>query len=354
MTMQSLFTNLNFKSEKELIQHFHKLFEENKAIIDIQDVTTIEHFLTSLVDTEVGLSCYFDMLDEKSNKFVSKMVKDVIYTTDFDDSIDQKLIPLVNKYDYSKYSKDIVNVRLLVRKCDKKMTSYENHLEYDDTLYSLMVNGEDERLIISCISTFKDTGYEINPFTKDELQKILDYNDDRLCNFIAISCFTGLRTGEMLGLRWCDVDLNNMTISVKQQFTRCFLQTPKTKKSMSTIELPIEALPFFERQRYKTGLREYVFYSPKNKEPWKSSYYINTLFKEMLRKLDIPERTIYQTRHTFASIRLTMGEKLEWVSYMMRHENTSITLKKYFKYIKELDVKRVDLNFDLTQKRHTC
>lgn len=201
---------------------------------------------------------------------------------------------------------------------------------------------------------FKGSGYEINPFTKEELQKILDYNDERLCNFIAISCFTGLRTGEMLGLRWCDVDLKNMTISINQQFTRCFLQTPKTKKSMATIELPIEALPFFERQRYKTGLREYVFYSPKNKEPWKSSYYINTLFKEMIIKLDIPLRTIYQTRHTFASIRLTMGEKLEWVSYMMRHENTSITLKKYFKYIKELDVKRVDLNFDLTQKRHTC
>lgn len=200
----------------------------------------------------------------------------------------------------------------------------------------------------------KASGYEINPFTKDELQKIIDYNDERLCNFVAISCFTGLRTGEMLGLRWCDVDLKNKTISINQQFTRCFLQTPKTKKSMATIELPIEALPFFEKQRYKTGLREYVFYSPKNKEPWKSSYYINTLFKDMLRKLDIPERTIYQTRHTFASIRLTMGEKLEWVSYMMRHENTSITLKKYFKYIKGLDVKRVDLKFDLTQNRHTC
>lgn len=201
---------------------------------------------------------------------------------------------------------------------------------------------------------FKDSGYEISPFTKDELQKILDFNDERLCNFVAIACFTGLRTGEMLGLRWCDVDLKNMTMSINQQFTRCFLQTPKTKKSMGTIELPIEALPFFEKQRLKTGLREYVFYSPKNKEPYKSSYYINTLFKEMLVKLDIPERTIYQTRHTFASIRLMMGEKLEWVSYMMRHENTSITLKKYFKYIKELDVKRVDLNFDLTQKRHTC
>lgn len=78
---------------------------------------------------------------------------------------------------------------------------------------------------------FKDSGYKINPFTKEELQKILDYNDDRLGNFVAISCFTGLRTGEMLGLRWCDVDLKNMTISINQQFTRCFLQTPKTKKS---------------------------------------------------------------------------------------------------------------------------
>ena len=53
--MTSLFKNLYFKSEKELVQHFQSIFEENKANIDIQDVTTIEYFLTSLVGTEVAL-----------------------------------------------------------------------------------------------------------------------------------------------------------------------------------------------------------------------------------------------------------------------------------------------------------
>ena len=146
--MTSLFKNLNFKSEKELIQHFQSIFEENNANIDIQDVTTIEYFLTSLLDTEVTLSCYFDMLDEKSDKFVTKLVKDVIYDTEFD----EKLIPLVNSYDYTQ---DIVNVRLLVRKCDKKMSSY------DKQLFDLIKNGEDEKTIISCISVLEDTGYEV-------------------------------------------------------------------------------------------------------------------------------------------------------------------------------------------------
>ena len=72
-----------------------------------------------------------------------------------------------------------------------------------------------------------------------------------------------------------------------------------------------------------------------------------------MKELNIEERSIYQTRHTFASIRLSMGERIEWVSYMLRHESTDITLKRYFKYIKELDTRRVELNFDLTQNRHT-
>lgn len=199
----------------------------------------------------------------------------------------------------------------------------------------------------------KSSGYEINPFNMEEVQKIIDYNDKIIGNFLAIACLTGLRTGELCGLRWSDVNLKDMTISINQQFTHGFLQSPKTKKSKATIDLPIEALPFFEKQRLKTGLREYIFYSAQGKEPWKYSSHISLLFKKILKKLDIKDRGIYQTRHTFASIRLTMGEKVEWVSYMLRHENINITLSKYYKYIRELDTKRVTLNFDLTHNQHT-
>lgn len=198
----------------------------------------------------------------------------------------------------------------------------------------------------------KGSGYEIKPFNHRELQKILDYNDELIGNFIAISCFTGMRTGELCGLRWQDVDFKNREISIEQQFTKGYLQTPKTKKSKSTIDLPIEALPYFEKQRLKTGLKQYVFYAPRG-EPFKNTSYINIVLKKILKELDIEYRGIYQTRHTFASIRLSMGERLDWVSYMLRHESTDITLKRYFKYIKELDTKRVDLNFDLAQNRHS-
>ena len=198
----------------------------------------------------------------------------------------------------------------------------------------------------------KSSDYEINPFTLEELQKIIDYNHPIIGNFVAIACLTGLRTGELCGLRWCDVDLKNMKISVNQQFTNGLLQSPKTKKSKGTIDLPIEALPFFEKQKLKTGMKEYIFYSTKNQELRYSLSYVK-LFKAMLKELNIEIRSIYQTRHTFASIRLSLGERIEWVSYMMRHKNINITLSKYYKYIKELDTKRVKLNLDLTQNRHT-
>lgn len=198
----------------------------------------------------------------------------------------------------------------------------------------------------------KPSDYEMKPFNHKELQKILDYNHEVIGNFFAISCFTGMRTGELFGLRWQDVNFKNREISIEQQFTKGYLQTPKTRKSKNTIDLPIEALPYFEKQRLKTGLKKYVFYAPRG-EPFKNTSYVNILLKKMLEELNIEERSIYQTRHTFASIRLSMGERLDWVSFMLRHESTDITLKRYFKYLKELDTKRVALNLDLTQNRHS-
>lgn len=199
---------------------------------------------------------------------------------------------------------------------------------------------------------YTKSDYKIQPFTRVELQKILNYEDSFMINFIAISCFTGMRTGELFGLRWKDVDFANNKIDINQQITKGKIQEPKTLTSKAVIDLTIEAKPFFEKQRLRTGLREYVFYAPRG-ELFKSTAYVNILLKQILKDLDIQERSIYQTRHTFASIRLSLGEKTEWVSFMLRHKDVSITLKRYFKYIKELDTKRVDLNFDLTQNQHS-
>ncbi len=195
--------------------------------------------------------------------------------------------------------------------------------------------------------------YEINPFSLEELKMILKYENNPIKNFLGISFFTGLRTGELCGLKWSDIDFKKNKLSVNRTITAGFEQDPKTKSSKAKIDLPIEALPYFKSQQLKTGLREYVFYSKRNINPYKSSTTLASKLKEILRKLNIKERTIYQTRHTFASIKLSMGERLEWVSYMLRHKSPRITQEIYFKYMPELDTERVIINLDMAQNRHS-
>lgn len=197
------------------------------------------------------------------------------------------------------------------------------------------------------------TKYEINPFTLKEVEVILNNIEDiDFRNFLGISFFTGVRPGELIGLMWNDIDFRNNKISIKRTIIDGIIQEPKTKSSKATIDLPIEALQFFKSQRLKTGLRDYVFYSTKNK-PYTTNISLNTKFKKNLKKLKLEYRTMYQTRHTFASLKLSAGERIEWVSFMMRHKSPSITQNKYYKYIPSLDTKRVILDINVTQNRHT-
>ena len=199
------------------------------------------------------------------------------------------------------------------------------------------------------------SSYEIRPFTIDEVKMIIDYTSNTwFGNFFSISVFTGLRTGELLALKWSDINFKNMTISVNRTFSNGYESTPKTKSSKAVIDLPFEAIEYFRKQRLKTGLKEYVFYSEFNKV-MKQSHNLNRLLKRVLSDLHIEARSMYQTRHTFASLKLSYGERLEWVAYMLRHKDTSITLRKYFKYMPNKIEKRVifDLENMVTQKRHT-
>lgn len=198
------------------------------------------------------------------------------------------------------------------------------------------------------------TKYEINPFNLDEIKKILDYkNNDVFVNFFGISIFTGLRTGELIALKWSDIDFVNMKISVNRTFSNGYESTPKTKSSKATIDLPVEALVYFRKQQLKNGLKEFVFYNRHGKVS-KNSNNFNLIVRKVLKELGLQQRNIYQTRHTFASLKLSFGERLEWVSYMMRHKDTSITLRKYFKYMPNKYESRVIINLDdLAQNRHT-
>jgi integrase len=193
---------------------------------------------------------------------------------------------------------------------------------------------------------------EPDPFTLDEIKLMLRSKDDWLINIIGILVFTGMRIGELSALSWEEVDFKLKSIEINRTLTLGYTHSPKTKTSKRIIDLPIESLPFFKKQRLRTGLKEFIAYTPRGKTFDCSTTY-NYYFKELLGVLKIKERPIYQLRHTFASLKLSMGEKLEWVSWMMGHKNTAITQQKYFKYIPSVDRERVVISLNDAQNQHT-
>lgn len=183
------------------------------------------------------------------------------------------------------------------------------------------------------------TNYEMNPFTFEEAKKIIDTVPDLIKNLIATLFYTGARTGEIFGLKWKNVCFDNYTIKIDNQFTNGFEDTPKTKSSNRIIDMLPICESFLLEQQKITGSYEYVFLNSKFK-PYKSSSALYNIWKDILNYLELDYRSIYQTRHTFASNMLSNAENPLWVSQMLGHRSLDVTLQKYSKYIKKEKTKR--------------
>ncbi len=182
---------------------------------------------------------------------------------------------------------------------------------------------------------------EILPFKIDEIFTILDAIPQKMRAVFAIGFFTGMRTGELTALKWSDIDLENNIIKVRRAIRQNREGLPKTKSSIRDIEIIDILLPYIiSHQKYKIDESEYLFNSL-HKKPFTDFACISkTYWRETFKKLDIEYRNPYQMRHTFASMMISNGEDILWVSKMLGHTNSAITLTMYARYIENKDKKR--------------
>jgi len=194
--------------------------------------------------------------------------------------------------------------------------------------------------------------YKINPFNLDEINLILTHAPKILKNLLGVAFYTGMRTGELIGLKWEDINFQEYTISINRTITVGFIQTPKTKSSKRVIDMLPQAEEFLKAQRVKTGLHEFVFLNSKGKH-YNTSNNLLCIWKKLLEDISLKYRNIYQTRHSFASNMLSNGEDMMWVSAMLGHKNANITLEKYTKYIKrQRERKSTFLDNECTKLAH--
>jgi len=194
---------------------------------------------------------------------------------------------------------------------------------------------------ISMVKTPKLDKIEVKAFSFEEMKKIIGVASGEMKAFTALGFFTGMRSGEMIGLRWDDIDFTKKEISIKRAIKMGTVSTPKTKNSVRTIDIIDNLLPYLKEQYKLTGKhKSYVFLNKDDEHYYDIKRIRDSKWKKLLKECDIEYRTIYQMRHTFATVMIENKEDILWVSNMLGHSDSSMTLQMYAKYRKRDNVKR--------------
>ncbi|MCQ2725580.1 site-specific integrase [Helicobacter pylori] len=178
----------------------------------------------------------------------------------------------------------------------------------------------------------------IDPFSLEEVKSLIENAPSlRLKAFLMVAFFTGARTGEQLALMWEDINFNEKTITINKSLNELGqITSPKNKPSIREVVLlePVEKI-LKELKESEPANKKFVFIGM----PKRSSIF-QRHFKKLLKTLNLKDRKLYTTRHTFASLMLSQGEEAMWVSKTLGHKDLNTTYKTYSHYIPKQDKER--------------
>ena len=143
---------------------------------------------------------------------------------------------------------------------------------------------------------------------------------------------TGLRRGELLGLKWSDIDFEKRTLEVKRQIQRVngVIQetAPKTNNAYRKILLSSETIEILKAYKEQQTIQsEYVFPSPTGEimEPDSA----RKMLKRVLQRAGSDELRFHDLRHTFATLALQNGVDVKTLSGILGHYSAGFTLDTY-------------------------
>ena len=129
-------------------------------------------------------------------------------------------------------------------------------------LNGVLSDALDDELIVknpvSLTNTIPLDNPEIFPFSMDEIRLILENSEGQSRNFFALGFFSGMRSGEMIGLKWSDVDFFKSEINIERTRRMGVENKPKTKSSKRTIDILGVLKPYLENHcklRKTQGMR---------------------------------------------------------------------------------------------------
>ena len=172
----------------------------------------------------------------------------------------------------------------------------------------------------------------VEPFTLEEVQRLLNAVREDFRPYYTVRFFTGMRTGEIDGLKWKYVDFERRQILVRETWVMGREDSTKNDHSQREIAMSEPVFRALQEQREHTGHHAYVFCNAQG-NPLNYNNVSRRVWHPMLRHLGIAPRKPYQTRHTAATLWLAAGENPEWIARQMGHATTEMLFRIYSRYV---------------------
>ena len=172
---------------------------------------------------------------------------------------------------------------------------------------------------------------KITILTPSQIKVFLDnVEEQKYKTMFMLDVFGGLRQGELLGLKWSDMDWENNQVHVQRTYTKGRFFATKTRTSNRKIDLGPTVI---------TELKKWKLACPKNKldlifpneagNPMNSSNMVNRHFKPALKESNLPQIRFHDLRHTYASLLIEQGENLKYIQNQLGHSSPTVTLNVY-------------------------
>jgi integrase len=177
---------------------------------------------------------------------------------------------------------------------------------------------------------------DVEPFSLDEVKKIIDTVRIDFKQYFTVRFFTGMRTGEVHGLKWKYVDFDRRLILIRETVVdgeESYTKTDSSQREIQMSQLVFDALK--EQEKSTRKISEFVFC---NREGLPLDYknVNNRVWKPLLRHLGLKVRRPYQCRHTAATLWLGAGENPEWIARQLGHTTTEMLFRVYSRYVPNL------------------
>jgi integrase len=170
---------------------------------------------------------------------------------------------------------------------------------------------------------------------KKEAPKKTDVNrikiqEKKYRTLFMLAVFTGARQGELLGLKWGDIDWESKQIHIQRTYTKGQFFATKTRSSNRRVDLG---------PKVSTELKKWKLACPKSDldlvfpnglgKPMNYSNMMNRYFKPALKKASLPKIRFHDLRHTYASLLIEQGENLKYIQSQLGHSTPTVTLNVY-------------------------